>query len=1073
MVSLPTQSSLPDSQETNPSGDSRLAEKSTQVQTTKQKMTEPSEVTEQHIPDSTIFSTKISSKAAEPSIALHDQINHVTGINGTNNFTTMASFPIDSLPASQETTPSGDSRLAEKPTQRVQTTKQKIIEASEVTEQHILDSTTLTNKISSKAAEEPSSTTIHKQINHVTGINGTNISTAMVSLPTQSSLPDSQETTPSGESRLAEKPTQRVQTTKQKIIEASEVTEQHILDSTALTNKISSKAAEEPSSTTIHDQINHVTGINGTNNFTTMASFPIDSLPASQETTPSGDSRLAEKSTQRVQTTKQKIIEASEVTEQHILDSTALTNKISSKAAEEPSSTTIHEQINHFTGINGTNNFTTMASFPIDSLPDSQETTPSGDSRLAEKPTQRVQTTKQKIIEASEVTEQHILDSTALTNKISSKAAKEPSSTTIHEQINHFTGINGTHNSTAVASFPIQSSLPDSQKATQTGDLEIVEESPQQENPEPIIRSPGTNGTNDSTPIMSFPTDLPPQESQKNTQSGAPQLLEHSTQHFQILKQKVTAPSQKIVQPIALMSTPDQATTYRIQQTTPLQFAIDPHIPNNDILASTMENENLKPTSLPQMTKNEQPKMTPVINGMVQSISKPSPPARTKQTTLSTAKSEIKKNSPHTLSVTWQIGKPNWLVTSTDWRVSKPTPPTFTLKQQIQDSTSLLLTEDSPNSDLSESTSDPEHHKPKPTEEPINQHTEKNTTNRAKSSRDSLMQLFMTTNTHRLTNDTLVSSKKASTSPLPILTENHLVDSKGPEDTSVMTGISLQDTTSFRTYRSNAKTKSQRTTNKYTILGKMTSHTSFPLVKDTSTQAPTDGVQSSQTIPVSTEKLITMFTPNPKPSEKRIHTTSVVRHGFLTSRTQENPSWISTKRSNIQPTETEESQSDSINQEPTADSMPKENGTNNDLLTKTDKSTQSMTGRKPSTTTPITTTKTVLQKPKTFILPTYKSANTTKTRRDIFGLLFTFGCLMLLITVIVLRVIWRKWQARRCGSNMWVSGPPLWGTYHSVLQNSSSHTAIQMRKDNSKKTKQENSDVFETIALKQQHKDLV
>ncbi len=1172
MVSLPTQSSLPDSQKTTQSGDSQLAEKSTQrLQTTKQKITEPSEVTEQDIIDSTTFTIKTSSKAAEEpsSITIHEQIDHFTGINGTNNSTAMVSFPTQSsLPDSQKTTQSGDLQTAEQSAQHFQTTKHKIIEPSEITEQHILDSTTFTNKISSKAPEEPSSITIHEQIDHFTGINGTNNSTAMVSLPTQSSLPDSQKTTQSGDSQLAEKSTQRLQTTKQKITEPSEVTEQDILDSTTFTIKTSSKAAEEPSSITIHEQIDHFTGINRTNNSTAVASFPTHSLPDSLETTQSGDSQLAEKSTQLLQTTIQKITEPNKVTEQHILDSTTFTIKISSKAAEEPSSTALHEQINqftaingtnnstamvslptqsslpdlqqtsqsgdsqlleqsvqriqttkqkmtgpsevteqhipdstifstkisskaaepsialheqidHVTSINGTNNSTTMASFPIDSLPDSQETTQSGDLQTAEQSAQHFQTTKHKIIEPSEVTEQHILDSTTFTNKISSKAPEEPSSITIHEQINHFTGINGTNNSTAVPSFPIQSSLPDSQKTTQTGDSKMVEESPQHENPEPIIRSTGTNGTNDSTPIMSSPTDLPSQESQKNTQSGAPQLLEHSTQHFQILKQKMTAPSQKIVQPTAIMSTPDQATTYRMQQTTPPQSAIDPHIPNNDILASTMENENLQPTSLPQMTKNEQPKMTPVINGMVQSISKPTHPARTKQTTLSTVKSEIKKNSPHTLSVTWQNGKPNWLVTSTDWRVSKPTPPTFTLKQQIQESTSLLLTEDSPNSDLSESTSDPEHHKPKRTEEPTNQHTEKDTTNTAKSSRDSVMQPFTTTNTHRLTNETLGSSKTASTSPLPNLTESHLVDSKGPEDTSLPTGISLQDYTSFRIYQSNAKTQSQRTTNKYTILSKMTSHTSFPLVKDTSTQAPTDRVRSSQTIPVSTEKLIMMLIPNPKPLEKHIHTTSVMRHGFLTSRTQENPSWISTKRSNIQPTETAESRSDSINQGPTADSMPKGNYTNNDLLTKMDKPTQSMSGRKPSTTTHIATTRTVSQKPKTFILPTHKSANTAieddmKTRRDIFGLFFTFGCLMLLIIVILLRVIWRKWQARHFGSNMWVAGPPLlWGTYHSVLQNSSSHTAIQMRKENSKKTKQENSDVFETIALKQQHKDLV
>ncbi len=954
-VSLPTQSSLPDSQQTTQSGDPQIVKQTVQrFQTTKQTIREPSEVTEQHILYSTTFTIKTSSTAAEEpsSITIHEQIDPFTGINRTNNSTVMASFPTHSLPDSLETTQS-DSQLAEKSTQRLQTTKQKVTEPNEVTEQHIPDSTTFTIKTSSKAAEEPSSTALHEQIDHFTSNNGTHNFTTMASFPTHSSLSNSQETTPSVDSQLVEQSVQHVQTTKQKIIEPSEVTEQLIPDSTTLTIKTSSTAVEEPSTITIHEQIDHFTGINGTNNSTTIALFP-DSLPDSQETTQSGDLQLAEQSAQYFQTTKHKITEPSEVTEQHTLDSTTFTIKISSKAAQP--SIALYEQIDHVTGINGTDNSTTIALF-LDSLPDSQETTQSGDSQLAEQSAQHFQTTKHNITEPSEVTEQHTLDSTTFTNKIS-KAAEEPSSITIHKQIYHFTDINGTNNSTAVASFPIQSSLLDSQKPTQTGDSEIVEESPQHENPEPIIRSTGTNGTNDSTPIMYFPTDLPPQGSQKNTQSGAPKLLEHSTQHFQILKKKMTAPSQKIVQPTALMPTPDQATTYRIQQTTPLQSAIDPHIPNNDILASTMENENLQPTSHPQTKKNEQPKMTPVINGMVQRISNPTPPASTKQTTIATVKSEIKKNS-----VTWQNGKPNWLVTSTDWRVSIPT---FTLKQQIQDSTSLLLTEDRPNSDLSESTSDPEHHKPKPTEEPINQHTEK---------------------------------------------------------------------------------------------------------------APTDGARSSQTIPVSTETLITMFTPNPKPSEKHIQTTSVMRHGFLTSRTQENPSWISTKRSNIQPTETEESRSDSINQEHTVDSMPKENYTNNDLTEK-DKPMQSTSVRQPIT-TQIATTRTVSQKHKTFILPTHKSANTaieddTKTRRNIFGLLFTFGCLMLLLIVILLRVIWRKWQARRCGSNMWVAGPPLLrGTYHSVLQNSSSHTAIQMRKENSKKTKQENSDVHETIALKQQNKDLV
>ncbi len=139
----------------------------------------------------------------------------------------MASFPTHSLPDSLEDNQS-DSQLAEKSIQRLQTTKQKVTEPNEVTEQLIPDSTTFTIKISSKAAEEPSSINRHEQIDPFTGINRTNNSTAMVSLPTQSSLPDLQEITQS-DSQLAEKSTQRLQTTKQNMTEPNEVTEQLIL----------------------------------------------------------------------------------------------------------------------------------------------------------------------------------------------------------------------------------------------------------------------------------------------------------------------------------------------------------------------------------------------------------------------------------------------------------------------------------------------------------------------------------------------------------------------------------------------------------------------------------------------------------------------------------------------------------------------------------------------------------------------------------------------------------------------------------------------------------------------------
>ncbi|XP_050977200.1 mucin-5AC isoform X2 [Labeo rohita] len=1195
MASFPTQSSLPGSQETTHLGDSQQAEESTQrLQTTMQKITKPSEVTEQHIPDSTIFTINISSKAAEePSpITIDEQFDHFTSINGTNNSTAMPSFPTDLLPDSQEITHAGE--LVE----RFQTTKEKITEPDQAIEEQNPDSTTF--KIPTIAAEETSTIAIHEQMDHFTGINDTNNSTAMASFPTHSSFPDSQETTLTEDSQQAEKLTQRLQTAIQKITESSEATEQHFPDFTTFTINVSSKAAEEPSSITIDEQFNHFTGINDTNNSTAMASFPTQSsLPGSQETTHLGDSQLAEESTQRLQTAIQNITESSEATEHHIPDSTIFTINISSKAAEEHSSITIdeqfdhftninstnnstampsfptdllpdsqeithageltepdqaieeqnpdsttfkiptiaeetstiaiHEQMDHFTGINDTNNSTAMASFPThSSFPDSQETTQTEDSQQAEESTQLLLTTKQKITEPSEVTDQHIPDSINGTNnstampsfptdllpdsqeitnsgdpqlvkrfqttkqkitepdqaieeknpdsttfKIPTITAKEPSTIAIHEQIDHFTGVNGTNNSTTMESFPTHSPLPDSQETTQSENSQLAEESTQRlqttklkiaepsevtdqhildsttftikiskaaEEPssitihEQIDNFTVINGTNNSTIMVSFPTDSL-SNSQETTQSGDLELPEQPTQHLQTTKQKIAEPSQVTEQ----------------------------HFPDSTTFTIKVSSKAAEESS--SITIHEQIDNFPVINGINNStimVSFPTDSLSDSQETTQSGDLELPEEPTQHFQTTIQkIGEPSEVT-----------------EEPILDSTTFTVQDSaSPSSDLSESTSDPKHHKRKPTEEPTNKHTEKNTTNTAKSSRDSFMQPFMTSSTHILT-DTLASSKTASTSPLPILVENHLVDSKGPKDTSVPTTITLQDSTSFITYQSNAKTQSQRTTNKYTIFSKMMSHTSFPLVKDTSTQAPKNRVQSSQTTPVSN---IMMFTPNPKPSEKHIPTTSVMQHGFLTSTTQEIPSWISTKPSNIQPTETAEPSLDQSNQGPTADPMPKENSTNNNLLIKIDKPTESKSGRKPSMTTTrlhISKTQTVSRKSKTFIyLPTHKSAIATtdymKTRRDIYGLLFTFGCLMLLILVILLREVHRRWQAWQWRNNMWVAGSPqLPGTY-SVLQVCSSYTAIQMRKKGSQKKKEEKSDVHENIVLSQQHIDLV
>ncbi|RXN13174.1 hypothetical protein ROHU_029161 [Labeo rohita] len=569
MASFPTHSSFPDSPETTLTEDSQQAEKSTQrLQTTRQKITESSEATEQHFPDFTTFTINVSSKAAEEtsSIAIHEQMDHFTGINDTNNSTAMASFPTDLLPDSQETTHAGE--LVE----RFQTTKAKITEPDQATEEQNPDSTTF--KIPTIEAEETSTIAMHEQMDHFTGINDTNNSTAMASFPTHSSFPDSQETTQTEDSQQAEKSTQRLQTTKQKITESSEATEQHFPDFTTFTINVSSKAAEEPSSITIDEQFNHFTNINGTNNSTAMASFPTDLLPDSQETTQSRYLQLAEEPTQHFQTTIQKIAEPSEVTEQHILYST--TFKIPSAAAEEPSSIAIHEQMDHFTGINDTNNSTAMASFPTQSsLPGSQETTHLGDSQQAEESTQRLQTTMQKITKPSEVTEQHIPDSTIFTINISSKAAEEPSPITIDEQFDHFTSINGTNNSTAMPSFPTDL-LPDSQEITHAGELverfqttkEKITEPDQaieEQNPDsttfkiPTIAAEetstiaiheqmdhftGINDTNNSTAMASFPTHSSFPDSQETTLTEDSQQAEKLTQRLQTAIQKITESSE-------------------------------------------------------------------------------------------------------------------------------------------------------------------------------------------------------------------------------------------------------------------------------------------------------------------------------------------------------------------------------------------------------------------------------------------------------------------------------------------------------------------------------------------------
>ncbi|XDV54521.1 hypothetical protein PO909_022795, partial [Leuciscus waleckii] len=466
MASFPTDPSSPDLQKTTKSGDSQLVKQSPRQLQTMQKIPEPSQVTEQLIPDSKTFTIKISSEAVEkPSLDfMHEE-------STPNDSRAIMSFSTELPPQeSQKHTQSGTSRLfTQQSTQHLQRSKQDISEPSQVTEQHIPDFTTLTIKISSKAAEEPSSTTIHERIGHFTGITDTKDSTAMASFPTHS--PDSQTTTQSGDSQLVEQLT----ISKQKITEPSQATEQHIPDSTTFTIKIPSKAVEELSPTTIHDQIAGFTDMTGKTDPTAIMSFSTELPPQeSQNNTHSEAPHLfTQQSTQHLQRSKQDISEPSLVTEQHKFDSTTFTIKISSEAVEKPSLDFMHEESTRSTV---TNNSTAITSFPTELPPqEPQKHTQSGASRLfTQQSTQHLQRSKQDISEPSQVTEQHIPDSTTLTIKISSKAAEEPSSTIIHERIGHFTSITDTKDSTAMASFPTHS--PDSQTTTQSGDSQLVEQ---------------------------------------------------------------------------------------------------------------------------------------------------------------------------------------------------------------------------------------------------------------------------------------------------------------------------------------------------------------------------------------------------------------------------------------------------------------------------------------------------------------------------------------------------------------------------------------------------------------------
>ncbi|XP_051540749.1 mucin-3B-like isoform X1 [Myxocyprinus asiaticus] len=745
-------------------------------------------------------------------------------------------------------------------------------------------------------------------------------------------------------------------------------------------------------------------------------------------------------------------------TTQSLLDTTEapLNNMaITFKAVEEPSTATTQDQSYGLIGMIGTNDLMLLTSFPIDlSSPESQKTTQSGDQQLFEQPIIHFQTNKQEVPESIQVTEHYIPDSTTFASipiEIPSKAAEEPSLATTHEQ--------------------------------STG---------------------STDTTSTFKSLVSFPT-----------RSGAPRLLDQSTQHFQTRKQKIpelrkineqftpgstpfiSTAKKNILEPTSVMSIPVSssklATKQRFPQGTSLQTAIDPH--------------NMEPTLFPQTIKHVHSKTTLVKPVMIQGVSKHALLARTEQSTLipSTLKLEMQDPKSHIPSVTWHDIKHTRLV----------------MERQTKDPTTLLPIAESPISEAIafEPTSEAEHQKPTPTTEPKHSHTEINTRiNTAKSSTASLIEPFMTMKTRILTNDPSVSSKTASISTHRTLNEDPTFDSNRPGDTSV-TSVAPARTyhssrftalpkigllTKYSPVSQKTHTQTQKTTSTYSIpiiqtnrsTGRMTVfHTSYQLVEGTSTQASTNGLQSSQTVPAITDK-ITMpnAAPSPKPSEKSFPTTSVLRQGFLpSSRAQKILSSISTKWSNFNPTETAGPRSEQANQGYAAGIMSKEPRSSNYLESDMDKSTQTIMGHKQSMTLKATTshhmskTQTVSDRrnPKILVFPqtitTHKPANAMnkhnlETSGSDFKLLFIAGCLIFLLILIFILVLWKRWQARHWRNNMWVAGPPrLWGMYHSVSQNSryNPHSSVEMVEGNTHKRKQKNSYVYESTSLQQQHENII
>ncbi|XP_073771196.1 uncharacterized protein [Danio rerio] len=1076
------------------------------------------QVTEPHVLDSTSSEIKITTKTAQkPLTNNREQINYLDGIADTNDSSTFVGFfaTNSSSPEFQNMTELLDTQLNEQPTnpkrekykpQRPPSTtvykqmdssdnftdtndstgvewfsdnsstpdtqnttelwntlpakestipKWKTAEPSQaiepyipqVTEPHVLDSITSEMESPTKTTDEPLVTN-HEQIKPFDNIAGTNDSTAVEFVFTNSSTPDSQNMTELGDTQPDEQTTNP---------------------------KWEKNEPEEQTSTNFNEQRDSFAKFNVTKDSSTAVEFfsANSSTPDTQNSTELWNTLQAEESTipewktpEPSQDIEQLI---HQIPEQNVLDSTTSEIKITTKTAQKPLSNN-HEQINHFDNTADTNDSSTVVGVftTISSSPESQNMTELRDTQLDEQPTnpehekykpERPPSTtvynqldssdnftdtndstgvewfsensstpatqnttelwntlpaegswipEQKTPKPSQdiepyipqVTEPHVLDYITFETKSPTKTAKEPL-TNNHEHTNHLDDFAVTnYTNTVVGVFATISSSPELQNMTELADTQLDEQSTSPERIKYESEDPSSftineqmdffdnfTGTNDTTDVEFFSFNSSTPDTQNTTGLWNTLPAEEST----IPEQKTPEPSQVTEQHVRNST---------ISETKgPAKTAEEPFTTNHekinhfDNITDTNNSSTAVEFIFTKSSSTEMQNMTAL--------------ADTQLDEQSTNSKREKYETEKTPSTTFheQINSFDKFADTIDSTGVEIIPDNSLTPQNPTELWNTLPAEES-------TISEPK--TPKPSQEQyISQVTERF--------------IFDTTTTE------MKSPTKTAEEPLTKNQEqiNNLDDIAATNDTNTVMGyiatISSSPVVQNMTDLGDTQQYEQSTNSKW------------------DKYEPVDAL----TQPSSIEKLTSTIHPNPKSSKQHIST--------LVS--QESSS---IKPPHLHPPETVQLQPDS-NEKPTADAAPKESYTNNNLM---DKKTQSTTSR----TTRISTAKLKTQTP---LRKSVVSADNTETSRGFFVLLFTLGCLVLLITALLILVAWRRWKIRHWMNNMWVADPRfLEGTYHSLLQTSSPQTAIEMKRVKTQKKRPESSEIVpESVALQSEHAD--